>query len=94
MAVVYLVVLIGCSLRAVVHVPDIRQLELVSHRVLVGIGEVVACHLLHTHRLVHGGKIKRVMVLSVHQLGNRCAVKDSVLLPLLVFLYRLSFYKA
>ena len=45
---------------------------------------------LHTHRLVHRGKIKCIMVLSVHQLGNRCAVKDSYFLPLWAFRYHLS----
>ena len=47
-------------------------------------------YFLHTHRLVHGGKIKWIMVLSVYQLGKKCAVKDAGFLSLWAFRYRLS----
>ena len=43
MAVVYLVILTGCSLHTVVHILNIRQLELVSRGVLIGVGEVITC---------------------------------------------------
>ena len=42
MAVVYLVILTGCPLRAVVQITHVVKLELLSLTVPVGIGEVIA----------------------------------------------------
>ena len=55
----------------------------------MGLSEVL--YFLHTHSLVYGGKIKWIIVLSVHQLGKRCAVMMQVFflfgLFVIVFLF-------